>query len=469
MEYQNLLNTVKHIHFIGIGGSGMCPIAEILHHRGYYITGSDINESETIQKIRSYNIPVTIGQKAENIKGADLIVYTAAVKKNNPELAAALKSGIPTLERAIMLGAITKYYKDAIAVAGTHGKTTTTGMITHLLLSAGQDPSAIIGGKLPIIGSNGRAGKSNIMVCEACEYVDTFLQLNPAVSVITNIDADHLEYFGSLENIIQSFHKFSKKTSRTLVVNGDDSNVKQAIAGIEGVEILTFGINPDNDYVAANIQDEANSFENFMVLKHDKLIAKIRLSIPGKHNIMNALAATAIADYFGVSGADIAKGLYGFTGVHRRFERLGIFNQIVVADDFAHHPTELRATLTAAMNMGFRKVWAIFQPHTYSRTFLLLEDFAKALSIPDQVILTDILAVREINTYNIFAEDLCAKIPNSICMKSFDEISDYVIDQAKPGDLIITLGGGDIYRCANLIVEKYKYAEKEVSANKYTV
>jgi len=206
-----------------------------------------------------------------------------------------------------------------------------------------------------------------------------------------------------------------------------------------------------------------------MVLKHDKLIAKIRLSIPGKHNIMNALAATAIADYFGVSGADIAKGLYGFTGVHRRFERLGIFNQIVVADDFAHHPTELRATLTAAMNMGFRKVWAIFQPHTYSRTFLLLEDFAKALSIPDQVILTDILAVREINTYNIFAEDLCAKIPNSICMKSFDEISDYVIDQAKPGDLIITLGGGDIYRCANLIVEKYKYAEKEVSANKYTV
>ena len=227
MENQNILNTVKHIHFIGIGGSGMCPIAEILYHRGYHITGSDISESETVQKIRSYQIPVIIGQKAENIKGADLIVYTAAVKKDNPELVAALESGIPTLERSEMLGVVTAHYQDSIAVSGTHGKTTTTGMLTQLFIQAGKDPSAIIGGKLPFIGSNGRAGKSDIMICEACEYVDTFLKLSPAISIILNIDADHLEYFGSLENIIKSFHQFSNQTGKVLIVNGDDENTKK--------------------------------------------------------------------------------------------------------------------------------------------------------------------------------------------------------------------------------------------------
>ena len=296
MENQNILNTVKHIHFIGIGGSGMCPIAEILYHRGYHITGSDISESETVQKIRSYQIPVIIGQKAENINGADLIVYTAAVKKDNPELVAALESGIPTLERSEMLGVVTAHYQDSIAVSGTHGKTTTTGMLTQLFIQAGKDPSAIIGGKLPFIGSNGRAGKSDIMICEACEYVDTFLKLSPAISIILNIDADHLEYFGSLENIIKSFHQFANQTSKVLIVNGDDENVKKAIKDIQDVKIITFGLGADNDYSAANIKEEPNVFEDFTLMKQGTPLTDIRLSVPGKHNIMNALAAAATAD-----------------------------------------------------------------------------------------------------------------------------------------------------------------------------
>ena len=302
------------------------------------------------------------------------------------------------------------------------------------------------------------------MICEACEYVDTFLKLSPAISIILNIDADHLEYFGSLENIIKSFHQFANQTSKVLIVNGDDENVKKAIKDIQDVKIITFGLGADNDYSAANIKEEPNVFEDFTLMKQGTPLTDIRLSVPGKHNIMNALAAAATADYFGISGNDIAKGLHDFTGVHRRFERLGTFHDIVVADDFAHHPTELNATLTAAMHMGFKNVWAIFQPHTYSRTFLLLNDFAEALSIPDHVILTEILPVRETNTYNIYAEDLGAKVPGSVCLKTFDEISDYVIERAQPGDLIITLGGGDIYRCANMIVEKYKKAENKVFA-----
>ncbi len=456
MENQNILNTAKHIHFIGIGGSGMCPIAEILHHRGYRITGSDSTESETVQKIRSYQIPVVIGQKAENINGADLIVYSAAVKKENPELAAALQSGIPTLERAQMLGLVAKRYQNSIAVAGTHGKTTTTGMLTQLFVEAGKDPSAIIGGKLPFIGSNGRAGKSEYILCEACEYVDTFLQLQPSVSVILNIDADHLEYFGSLENIITSFRKFAGQTTQALIINGDDENVRKAVKDLKNIEVRTFGLRPENDYCAANCNEDFTAFEEFTLTKQGKPLVQISLSVPGRHNIMNALAAAATADYFGINSTEIAKALHNFTGVHRRFERLGTFDGITVADDFAHHPTELQATLTAAMHMGFETVWAIFQPHTYSRTFLLLNEFAAALAIPNRVILTPILPVRETNTYNIHAEDLAAKVPGSVCFNTFEEISDYVIARAKPGDLILTLGGGDIYSCANLIVEKYK-------------
>lgn len=456
MENNEILDKVKKIHFVGIGGSGMCPIAEILHNKGFELTGSDVSESDTLNRIRSYGIPVTMGHKAENIDGAELVVYTAAVKKDNPELVAAEQKHIPTVERSVMLGMVTRKYKNPVAVSGTHGKTTTTAMITQIFINAGIDPTAIIGGKLPFIGSNGRVGKSDTIVCEACEYVDTFLQLSPAVSVILNIDGDHLDYFGTVENIIKSFHQFACQTSKVLIVNGDNENTMKAVQGIENAKIITFGFNSSNDYYATNIADKQKARETFTLMKKGQNLADISLSVPGKHNIFNALAAAAVADYMGVSAETIAASLHEFTGVHRRFEVLGTYNGVVVADDFAHHPTELTATLTAAMQMGFRKVWAVFQPHTFSRTYLLLDEFAKALSIPDQVVLSEILAVREVNTYNIYAKDLAAKIPGSVWFQTFEEITDYVTKNVQEGDLILTLGGGDVYKCANMIVNKFK-------------
>ena len=434
----------------------MCPIAEILYHKGYELTGSDTNESDTLQRVRSYGIPVFMGQKAENIGDAQLIVYTAAVKPDNPELVAARVKGVPTVERSVMLGMVTRQYSNCIAVSGTHGKTTTTAMITQILLDAGKDPSAVIGGKLPSIGANGRAGNSGTIVCEACEYVDTFLQLTPTVSVILNIDNDHLDYFKTVDNIIRSFHKFAGQTAKTIVVNGDNKNAMKALEGITNAQIVTFGFSPENDYYAENIENTERARERFSIVKRGGGTARVTLSIPGRHNIFNALAAFAVADRMGVETDRIITSLHSFTGVHRRFELLGRFGGVTVADDFAHHPTELTATLTAAKQMGFARVWAVFQPHTYSRTYLLLNDFAKALSIADKVVLSEILAVREKNVYNIYSKDLAAKIPGSVWFSGFEEIADYMVKNAGDGDLILTLGGGDIYKCANLIVDKYK-------------
>lgn len=452
----DILSRVKKIHFIGIGGSGMCPIAEILIHRGYEISGSDNSESDTLARVRTYGIPVYMGQKAENLHDAELVVYSAAIKEDNPERVAARERKIPEIERSVMLGMVVRRYPDSICVSGTHGKTTTTGLITTILMDADRDPSAIIGGKLPSIGTNGRAGHSDTIVCEACEYVDTFLQLYPAVSVILNVDADHLDYFKNLSNIIKSFHQFATQTSRAVVVNGDDLNSQKALQGIDNLEIITFGLDPKNRYYATNIAPTKGAKENFDIVKDGTPLCNVTLGIPGRHNIYNALAAFAVADYFGVPVESIKKSLHTFTGVHRRFEILGHFDGITVADDFAHHPTELTATLSAAMHMGFHEVWAIFQPHTFSRTAMLLDDFAKALTIPDHVIVSEILPVRETNTYHVYAEDLVKKVPGAVYRKTFPEITDYVIGKAKPGDLILTLGGGDVYKCANQIVKRYQ-------------
>ncbi len=464
MEKLDLLSSVKRIHFIGIGGSGMCPIAEILLHKGYELTGSDTNESDTLARIRSYGIPVSMGQREENVNGAELVVYSAAIKPDNPELVAARRNGIPAVERSVMLGMVTSRYKNTVAVSGTHGKTTTTAMITQILLEAGLDPSAIIGGKLPLIGGNGRVGKSETIVCEACEYVDTFLQLHPAISVILNIDNDHLDYFGTVENTIKSFHQFALQTSGTIVVNGDNANAMKAVKGIAAARVVTYGFDRGNRYAACDLQEVRRAREHFSILKDGKPVASVQLSVPGKHNIYNALAAFAVADLLGVGTESIVKSLHAFTGVHRRFERLGEFNGVTVADDFAHHPTEVAATLTAAKEMGFERVWAVFQPHTYSRTYLLLDDFAKALQIADRVVLSEILAVRETNTYHIYAKDLAKKIPGCVWFKTFEEIADYMVENAKDGDLILTLGGGDVYKCANRIVEKYKQGAPAVKA-----
>ena len=452
MNYDHLLDTCKRIHFIGIGGSGMCPLAEILHSEGFALSGSDCNESDTLERIKGYGIKVYMGHRAENIEGAQLIVYTAAVKPDNPELVAAKEQGIPAIERSVMLGIVTRRYKRSIAVSGTHGKTTTTAMLSQLLIGAGFDPSAIIGGKLPFIGGNSYVGQSDIIVCEACEYVDTFLELNPYISIILNIDADHLDYFKTLDNIIKSFNKFSHLTTGLIVYNGDDENVLEALEGVD-LPMISFGFRKTNDYYVSNLRDIKGAYKEFDLMHKGEKLCDIALKVPGRHNIYNALAAAAAAHYLGATPEQIAENLGKFTGVHRRFEILGAPGGITVADDFAHHPTELTATLSSAMEMGFRKVWAVFQPHTFSRTALLLDDFAKALSIPDVAIISEILAVRETNTYNIYNTDLGAKVPGSLCIDTFDDITEYIAEHAEEGDLVLTLGGGNVYMCANQILK----------------
>ncbi|MBE6734847.1 MAG: UDP-N-acetylmuramate--L-alanine ligase [Ruminococcaceae bacterium] len=461
MKYDNILENIKRIHFIGIGGSGMCPLAEILHTEGFELSGSDANESDTLQRIRSYNIPVYMGHKAENIEGAELVVYTAAVKADNPELVAANEKGIPCLERSIMLGVVTRRYNRSIAVAGTHGKTTTTAMISQVLIGSGFDPSAIIGGKLNYIGGNSYVGQSDIIVCEACEYVDTFLQLTPYVSVILNIDADHLDYFKTFDNIKTSFNKFANQTTKALIFNGDDEDCHEALSSVP-LEHITFGFNDGNDYQGVNIVSNGMN-QSFDLLYKGDFLTKVELIVPGRHNIANALAAAATAHYLGATPKEIAENLSKFTGVHRRFEVLGNPCGITVADDFAHHPTELSAVLSSAMNMGFKKVYAVFQPHTYSRTALLLDDFATALSIPDEAIISEILAVREINTYGIESRDLGVKIEGAKCIDTFEDITEYIKNTAEEGDLVLTLGGGNVYMCANMILKALE--EKEHKEN----
>ncbi|MBQ8133315.1 MAG: UDP-N-acetylmuramate--L-alanine ligase [Clostridia bacterium] len=432
----------------------MCPLAEILHNEGFEITGSDVSESDTLERIRSYGIPVTMGHFAENVLGADLVVYTAAVKLDNPELVSAKEHNIPAVERCIMLGAVVEKYQKSVAVCGTHGKTTTTSMITQIFTSADFDPTAIIGAKLPFIGGNSRVGKSDIIVCEACEYVDTFLHLYPAITVILNVDEDHLDYFGTLDRIKESFTKFADQTSEILVVNGDDANTMQCVQGMaeKGKKIITYGFGENNDFRA-----EITNYsvcDTFDIIYKGERLTSVTLSVPGKFNVMNALAAAAATITLGVDPEKAAKALEEFKGAHRRFEILGKPQGITVADDFAHHPTELRATLTTAMSMGYKNVWAVFQPHTYSRTYTFLNDFAEVLSIPDYCILSEILPVRETNVYNIYSKDLADKINGCVWFDTFEEITDYVTEKAQPDDLIITIGGGNVYMCANMIMKK---------------
>ncbi len=444
----------------------MYPLAQILHSQGYYLTGSDNNETETLDAVRKMGIPVFVGQRAENIVGADLIVHTAAIMNDNPELIAARNSDAEVLERSELLGIITGWYDRAICVSGTHGKTTTTSMITQILFSAGIDLSAFIGGKLPCIGGSGRAGKSDIMVCESCEFVDTFLKLYPDIAVILNIDEDHLDYFKNLENIISSFKKFADKASKAVIFNGDDENTLKAVKDITDKELITFGLDPKNDYYAANIQRISGMETQYTLMKKDKEMGVVTLHVAGMHNVLNSVAAAAAADYAGTPADKIISGLAEFRGAGRRFELIGKAKGITIVDDYAHHPTELTVTLKAAMDMGYKNVWAVFQPFTFSRTALLLDDFAKALSITDKTVLTDIMGSREKNTYKIFTRHLAEKIDGCIFFpqdeneeytdkrkyENFEQVCDYLCKNAQDGDLIITLGCGDAYKIAKMVL-----------------
>lgn len=457
MESSNIKNleNIKKIHFIGIGGSGMFPLASILHAEGFIITGSDIYPSDTLEKVKSLGIDVKLKQEENNITNQDLVVFSAAIKETNPEIISAKSKNIPIIERSVMLGIIFNKYRHSIGVSGTHGKTTTTSMIASALLDLGKDPTAVIGGTLPKIKSNSCCGKSDIIVAEACEYVDSFLQLNPTISVITNIEADHLDYFGSLENVKKSFGKFASQTKNLIVANGDDKNIRDTLKNIK-TKTIFFGMSDNNDFYAKNIIFNKMQCAEFDVFSGKKKISHISLSVPGNHNIFNALASLTVCMELGANIEDIEKSLHNFKGVHRRFENLGTINGVTIVDDFAHHPTEIKTTLNAAVKMGFTRVWAIFQPHTYSRTSMFLNEFAEALSGPDKVIISEILPVRETNTYGIHSEDLVKKLNNAIYIPTFEKITDYINENAREGDLIITLGGGNIYKCANMIVKKLK-------------
>lgn len=457
-EIDKLLKQVKRIHFIGIGGSGMCPLAEILHKEGYQLSGSDNNETDTLARIRSLGIPVAMGQRAENIKGAEMIVYTAALLKDNPELVAALESGIPTFERSKLLGAVTRIYPNSICISGTHGKTTACSMLTQILIEAEFDPTAVIGGKLPLTGSNGMVGHSEHMVCEACEFVDTFLDLSPDVAVILNVDEDHLDYFKTFDNLKNSFKKFASMATKVIIFNGDDpesAEVALPASEASGKPLITFGLNESCNYRAVNIKNE-NEFYSFELIVNGEALGRVKLSVPGEHNVHNALAVIAAAMYSGVSFEQCVNGIADFKGAGRRFEILDKINGITIADDYAHHPKELEVTLNTAMNMGYNRVWAVFQPFTYSRTSILFDEFVRVLQISDKCIMTEIMGSREINTYGIYTSQLAERIPGSVWFNTFDEVAEYAVNNAESGDLIITLGCGDIYKAAKIMIKKLK-------------
>jgi UDP-N-acetylmuramate--alanine ligase len=451
---ENLLINKKQIHLIGIGGSGMYPLAQILHSKGCNLTGSDNNETDTVQAVREMGIPVCIGHEPGNTDGADLIVRSAAIKDDNPEIVAAREQSIPVMERSQLLGHITAQYSKAICVSGTHGKTTVSSMLTYILLHAEEDISAVIGGKLKILdGGSGRVGTSDLMVCEACEYADTFLELSPDISVILNIDEDHLEYFKTMENLLLSFTKFCNITTDTLVINGDDENTLFAVKNSDfSGRIVTFGFSESNDYYPVNIvYDQGTRFD---LVKQGDFLAGIKLNVPGEHNILNAVAACSAAHSAGISETALSKGLESFTGAGRRFETHAVVNGVTVVDDYAHHPLEIEVTLKAAKTMGFKRVWAVHQPFTYSRTKSMLNEFAAALSIADKVTLTEIMGGREVNSYNVETEDLSVLIKDSNWFKEFEQVADYVTSNSQYGDLIITLGCGDVNKVAKIIVEK---------------
>ena len=438
----------------------MYPLAQILHTKGYYLTGSDNNETATLDAVRKMGIPVMLGQKAENIEGADLIVFSAAIMEDNPELIAAreaAKHGVRLAERAELLGLVTEQFLKAFCVSGTHGKTTTTSMLTMIMLAANIDVSAVIGGKLRAIGGSGRAGKSEYMVCEACEFKDTFLHLFPNISIILNIDEDHMDYFKTMDNLKLSFEKFCGLTTDLIIANGDDENVREVLKKCHSeARFITFGKSETNDFYADYIKQLSDFEWQFSLMNKGTEVCQIDIHVPGKHNIYNAVAAAAAAYSAGIPVDAIQRGLDNFTGAMRRFEKLAEVDGVTFVDDYGHHPAEIAATLKTAKTMSFKRVWVVHQPFTYSRTAMLLDDFAKALSIADKVVLTEIMGGREKNTYNIYSKDLAAKIDGCVWFPTFEEVAKYVVDRVEPGYLVITTSCGDVYKVADMMIEMMK-------------
>ena len=395
-----------------------------------------------------YKRQVSLGHSADNVIGTDLVVYSAAIAKDNVELNAADSYGIPTVERSVLLGYVSRLYKDSICVSGTHGKTTTTSMITTALELAGRDPSAVIGGKLPLINGYGKAGKGDDIVIEACEYSETFLKLTPYLSVVLNIDNDHLDYYGSMGELKFAFKRFALMTQFMIFANADDKNTMDVMYTLDR-RVRTFGIENDGDYRAINVQEYKPGFFEFDLKEWGKITGHIRLSVPGRHNVYNALAMCAVCRFVG----QCAEAALNFKGAGRRFELYGECNGAVVVDDYAHHPTEIRATLNTAREMGYKRLIAVHQPFTYSRTKMLFNDFVDVFKIPDITVITPIMGSREPNDPSITSAKLAAQIPNSVLVDSLEAAAQWVKDNAREGDLVITLGCGDIYKASKMMVK----------------
>ena len=438
-------------HLVGIGGVSMAPLAEVLHGMGMTITGSDTREGAAVAHLRALGIQVRIGHSAGNLGQARLVIRTAAVHDDNPEIAAARAAGIPVFERAQAWGALMGDYKHALCISGTHGKTTTTSMITTALELAGRDPSAVIGGKLPLINGYGKAGKGDDIVIESCEFAETFLKLTPYLSVVLNIDNDHLDYYGSMGELKFAFKRFALMTKFMIFANADDKNTMDVMYTLDR-RVRTFGIQNDGDYQALNVNEYKPGFFEFDLKEWNKVTGHIRLAVPGYHNIYNALAMCAVCRFVGLTVEQCADAALNFKGAGRRFEVYGECNGALVVDDYAHHPTELRATLTTAKEMGYKRLIAVHQPFTYSRTKLLFNDFVDVLKIPDITVLTPIMGSREPNDPTITSAKLAAQIPGSVLVNSLEEAAEWVKQNAREGDLVITLGCGDIYKASKMMV-----------------
>jgi len=455
----------SHVYFMGIGGISMSGLAHILIEKGFKVSGSDSKESPMTKTLSDLGVNVMYGQCAQNIADAspiDVVVHTAAIHPDNPEFIAAKEANIPILTRAELLGQIMKEYKIPIAISGTHGKTTTTSMLSKILLEADTDPTLSIGGVFSDIGGNIRVGKSDYFVTEACEYTNSFLSFFPKISVISNIDADHLDFFKDLDDIRNSFTKFAHllPDDGTLVINGDIDNISTITAGLK-CEIITYGSKEEFDYYPSDINYDEHGNPSFKAHMPGGKVLDVKLAVPGLHNVYNALASLAVSNMLGIDADVAAKALSLFGGTSRRFEHKGEVHGVTIIDDYAHHPTEIKATLTAAQNYPHNKIWCVFQPHTYTRTKALLDEFAEALSLADKVVLVDIYAARETDTLGISSRTLCDKIVElgHECtyfptFDGFSEVEKFLLQNCTKEDLLITMGAGDVVKIGNELLGK---------------
>ena len=443
------------VHLAGIGGVSMCPLAEVLAGMGLQVQGSDMSESDTVRQLRAQGIPVAVGHSAENLKDCALVIRTAAIHDDNPEIAGAIARGIPVYERAQAWGAIMQHYQNAVCISGTHGKTTTTSMATHIFMAAQADPTVMIGGTLPLLHSGYRVGRGDTIILESCEYCNSFLNFFPTVAVILNVEADHLDFFKDLADIEHSFHAFADLVPQRgyIISNADDPGAREAVKGLSH-PVFTFGIaDPDADCTAHNVAFH-DGCPTFDVVIRGETYAHVELHIAGRHNILNSLAAASAAYVLGIPGSAVEEGLATFHGAGRRFERKGTFHGADVFDDYAHPPAELHALLTTAQSMGYERVICAFQPHTYTRTKALFDDFVRELQLPDVTILAEIYAAREKNDIGISSQDLAAKIPGAVYCSTLDQVADQLAKLARPGDLILTVGAGDIFRAGEKLLER---------------